>query len=121
MNISRNFPAKILIEKIIFWCRRQILTTSYNMSNIHSMVINNISEVVCRETIRFYKNLVLKLRIFNCNSSENSVLKGSAALKWHFLTNNILCTTCKKSFNLFLWQITAMSVITSAEFIVILE
>ncbi len=88
VNIARNIPIKGIIDQIVFRCRRKILHASHNICNAHHMIINDIRKVIGREAIALDQDLFIQCFIFNCNMSEDLVIKRSCSFGRNCLTND---------------------------------
>ena len=54
MHINRSLPAKCLIKQVVFRRGRKVFAAAHNVGNVHQMVVHNVCEIICRETVRFH-------------------------------------------------------------------
>ena len=71
------------------------------------MVVNYVSEVVSRETIRLQQNAFIQSAVFNCDCTVNFIIKRCCSARIDVLTDNILFASSEASIDFFLAQVLA--------------
>ena len=87
MYIGRHFPAESLVNTVVFWRRRQILISSYHMSDPHKVIIYYISEVIGRIAVRLDQDQIVQLVVWHGNVSVNIVVESGGSLCRHVKTD----------------------------------
>ena len=105
------FPAECIIQQVIFGCGGQIFAAAYYMSNFHQVVIHNVCEVVCGETVCFHQDLVIQFCIIYCDIAVNNVAECCCAGIRHFLTDYEGFTSVQFCLYFFLGQTQTVTVI----------
>ena len=111
VNVNGRLPAECLIKQIVFRSGGKVLVSSYNVSNLHCVVVDYVGKVVGWHSVRLNENLVVKGGVFNGNVPVNLVVEGGCALGWNLLSDYIGSACGKLFLNLFLGKIAAMSVV----------
>ncbi len=110
VDIGRLVPAERLIKKRILRSRSKVLISSYNVSNTHKVIINNVCEVICRHTVGLDKDLVIKLGAVNLYVTVELIVEGYLAVG-DSLSYDIGLTLSEIFVYLLLREVTAVPVI----------
>ena len=51
VNVLRDVPAERLIDQVVLRCRRQIFVAAHDVRDVHHVIVNDIGEVVRRESV----------------------------------------------------------------------
>ncbi len=111
VNISRNFPAKCLVQQIILRSRRQILIATNHMGNSHQMIVYYICEIIGRHSVCLNQNLIIQRAVLYGNITIDFIVKCRCTIQRHFLTNDIRHTGIQFFLYLFRCQIATMTVV----------
>ena len=111
MREHRRFPAEILVEQQMLWCRRNPFLTAHDMGDAHKMVIDNIGEMVSRQAVRFHQHLHVDNIIFERNFAAQRVLNNTSARCGNFHTDNVRNTVAVELGDIFSGQCQAGAII----------
>ena len=111
MDILWFFPSKCLVKMCVFWCRRKVFISSYNMCDLHQMIIYYIGKVICWISVRFDKDHIVKLFIRLCDISVNLIMECSLALIRHIRTNDKWLACCQIGFHFFFRKMQAVFIV----------
>ena len=88
VDICGDLPAEALVQQIVLGRRGQILRAAHDVGDAHEVVVNDVCEVIRRQTVALYEHLIVKRGVFNGNVAENLVVEGRAALGGYPLTHD---------------------------------
>ena len=80
VDIRRDLPAEGLVQQIVFGCRGQIFAAAHDMRDAHQMIVDDVREVIRRQTVGFQQHLILQLLVFHGDIAEGRVMEGGRAL-----------------------------------------
>ena len=109
--INRNLPAKGLVEAVVLGGGRQILVSSYHVSNLLQMIVHHIGEIVGWEAVGFNQNHVVQLRVVHADVSVNLVVERGRSLCRIVLADNERLSCRQVRLYLLLGQVQAVLVI----------
>ena len=84
------------------------------MGDAHCVVIDDVSEVICRESVCLKKDLIVKVFIRECDVTVYKVMVRSGTCKRHLLSDNVGNAGIKVLLYLFFREVSAVTVITCA-------
>ena len=114
MRELRLLPSERVPDSQVQGKRRQPFHRARDMRNAHVVVIDDMRQVIGRESIRFQQNRILQLRIVEFDLSSNQVMPHSLAREWHLESNHV-GTALRFQFCAGLrWQISITPIIAAA-------
>ena len=113
MHVSGSFPTVCIVEKNVLGGRGEVLGASYNVSNLHEVVVDYVCEVVGGIAVSLDEDLVLELGVVHGNLTEYRVCVRGHALGRHLLSDNEGDAVCEILLDLFFREVSAVTVISA--------
>ena len=111
MYIDRHFPAKRLVETVVFRRRGQILISTDYVGDSHQMVVYHIRKVVGGISVGLDQDHVVQLRIVYGDIAVNIVMEGGGSGGRIILADNKGYARCQLRLYLFLRQMQTVLII----------
>ena len=89
VDILRDLPAEALVEEVIFRCRRQILRPAHDVRDAHEMVVDDVCEVIRRQTVALDEHLIVERVVVDRDVAEDLVMERGLSLARDLLADDI--------------------------------
>ena len=109
--IDGNFPAKCLIETVIFGGRRQIFVAPHHMGDAHQMIVHYIGKIVSGVSVGLNQYHIVQFCVVYCDISIDLIMEGRGAAIGIILANHIGDACGQFCFHFFFGQVKTVLVI----------
>ena len=89
VHIGGHLPAEGVIQQVILRGGGQILAAPDHMGDAHQVVVDDVGEVIGRQTVPLHQHLVVQGAVFHGDVAENGIMEGGDALRRDALTDDI--------------------------------
>ena len=79
VNVGGNLPAKGLVEQIILGGAAEVLAATDHVGDAHEVVIDDVGEVVGRQTVPLNEDLVVQSVVIYGDVAENGIVEGGGS------------------------------------------
>lgn len=69
------FPAKCAVQENVFWCGWKPFLASDDVCDFHEVVVDDIREMICWESVGFHENLVVDDFSVELDSTADQIFK----------------------------------------------
>ncbi len=97
MRIFRRSISKRLVHEQMPGCARYPLLTPDNVGYFHGIVVNDVSQVIRRVTVRFQHHKIIDGAVFKTYVAVNNIVEFSLAFEGYFKAYHRLDAAALKS------------------------
>ena len=89
VDVGRDLPAERLVEQVVLRRGGKVLAAADHMGDAHEMIVDDVGEVVGRQTVALQKHLVVKRLVLHRDVAEDGVAEGGGALLGDALADDV--------------------------------